>query len=187
MRNIYTRGDLKLVSTLRQSGVVVVNMAPQTKTTHIFNGRIVDPSTGECPHILGSNWTPFTELETTHFFHTFISATPEAYTVTVRLPACVSRYIRVQKHNKVLAVVAKAVARRRWTDAREGVHVHEQWRVYWRVFYLPKQCDAGGISAWYGSDSMRVVVPRRAGMLYRAINWIEERLWMRRSRTVNTI
>ncbi|KAJ2784454.1 hypothetical protein GGI15_002255 [Coemansia interrupta] len=187
MDKLYKQGETKSVSSLRHEGIVVVNMAPYTETRHVLNGHIVDPQSATCQHIDDSDWNPFYQLETPTFFHTFVSESPEAYTLTVTLPSYITRYIRVQRHNRVLAVVGKAMARRQWTDAKEGENVHELWRVYWRLFHLPMQCDVRGVRAWYDAEGMRVVVPRRQGSVFRAVNWVEERLWTRRARTVSVI
>ncbi|KAJ1721232.1 hypothetical protein LPJ53_004216 [Coemansia erecta] len=196
MDKLYKQDETKSVSSLRHEGIVVVNMAPYTETRHVFNGHIVDPQSSGCQHIDDADWNPFYQLETPTFFHTFVSETQDAYTVTVTLPSYITRYIRVQRHNRVLAVVGKAMARRQWTDAKKnknegveegGENVHELWRVYWRLFHLPIQCDVRGIRAWYGGEGMRVVVPKRQGRVFRAVNWVEERLWTRRARTVSVI
>ncbi|KAJ2360423.1 hypothetical protein IW150_007508, partial [Coemansia sp. RSA 2607] len=101
---LYKQGETKSVSTLRHEGIVVVNMAPYTETRHVFNGHIVDPNSDSCAHIDSSDWNPFAALETPLFFHTFVSESASAYTVTVTLPAYITRYIRVQRHSRVLAV-----------------------------------------------------------------------------------
>ncbi|KAJ2885005.1 hypothetical protein IWW38_005363 [Coemansia aciculifera] len=162
-------------TSLRNEGVVVVNLAPQSQVQHIFNGRLVDPSTGECQHLHECSWDPFLSLETPTFFHTFISESATAYTVTVNLPSYISRYIRVQRSDRTLAVVGKAMARRQWSDGR--VNVHELWKVYWRLFRIPVQCDLNALRAWYALDTMKVVIPRRLSILYRTLNWAEVRLW----------
>ncbi|KAJ2557673.1 hypothetical protein GGH95_005121 [Coemansia sp. RSA 1836] len=182
---MYLIGQTKASTTsLRNEGVVVVNLAPDSQVQHIFNGRIVDPSTGECAHLHECSWDPFPSLETATFFHTFISESATEYTVTVSLPSFISRYIRVQRTDRTLAVVGKAMARRHWSDCsssnsrgRPSDNEHEQWKVYWRLFRLPVQCDLNGIRAWYGVDAMRVVIPRRSSIMYKALNWAEERMW----------
>ncbi|KAJ2751186.1 hypothetical protein GGH94_002682 [Coemansia aciculifera] len=182
---MYLIGNTKTSTTsLRNEGVVVVNLAPSSQVQHIFNGRIVDPLSGECAHLHECSWDPFLALETATFFHTFISETSTEYTVTVNLPSYISRYIRVQRSDRTLAVVGKAMAQRRWRDGGGG-NVHELWKVYWRLFKVPVQCDLDGIRAWYGVDTIRVVVPRRVGIVYKLLHWAEERVWAGR-RSVQT-
>ncbi|KAJ1822753.1 hypothetical protein LPJ75_000248 [Coemansia sp. RSA 2598] len=188
MTRLYKQGEIRSVSTLRHEGIVVVNMPPFSETRHVFNGRVVEPNSESCMHISECSWNPFYQLETPNFFHTFVSETPEAYIITITMPSYISRYIRVQKGNRVLAVVGKAMARRQWTDAKDDTtNVHEQWKVYWRIFHMPFQCNVRQIKAWYGQDHIKVIVPRRNGIVYRAVNWVEERLWTRRARTINIL
>ncbi|KAJ2598318.1 hypothetical protein GGF39_002701 [Coemansia sp. RSA 1721] len=188
MSKLYKQGETRSVSTLRHEGIVVVNMAPYSETRHVFNGRVVEPNSESCVHIHECSWNPFYQLETPNFFHTYVSDTDEAYTITITMPSYISRYIRIQKGNRVLAVVGKAMAKRQWTDAKtENTNVHEQWKVYWRIFHLPFQCNVGQIKAWYGQDHIKVIVPRRSGIVYRAVNWVEERLWTRRARTIDLV
>ncbi|KAJ2122714.1 hypothetical protein GGH19_000883 [Coemansia sp. RSA 1807] len=161
---------------LRSEGVVVFRMSPHTEVRHIFDGTVIsdtfDIRIHEC------NWNPFVQLETRDLFHTTITSSRDAYTITVHLPSYISRYIRVQQTERVLAIVGKAVARRQWHDKREQqMHVHEQWKTYWRLFRVPVQCDLRKVRALYGDTSMTVVVPKRSGWAYRAANWLELRLW----------
>ncbi|KAJ1816733.1 hypothetical protein IWW57_000080 [Coemansia sp. S610] len=172
---MYLIGNTKTSTTsLRNEGVVVVNLAPSSQVQHIFNGRIVDPLT--CAHLHECTWDPFHALETATFFHTYISETPAEFTVVVNLPSYISRYIRVQRGDRTLAVVGKAMAQRRWRDGKAG-NVHELWKVYWRLFRVPVGCDLDGVRAWYGVDTLRVVVPRKTGWLHRLLGWGEARLW----------
>ncbi|KAJ2740171.1 hypothetical protein GGI20_005947 [Coemansia sp. BCRC 34301] len=172
---MYIIGQTRASTTsLRNEGVVVVNQAPESQVQHIFNGHIEDPNT--CVHLQECTWDPFPALETATFFHTFISESPAAYTVTVNLPSFISRYIRIQRTDRTLAIVGKAMARRQWSD-QKSANVHELWKVYWRLFRIPAQCDLDSVRAWYGTDTVRVVIPRRLSLVYRAINWAEERLW----------
>lgn len=156
-------------------------MAPYVEIQHIFNGHIVDPGSEDCQHLDDCDWNPFMALETPEFFHTYISSTPDEYVVHVKLPSFISRYIRVQKNNRTLAIVGKAMAKRQWTDDENGsrqkpkVNIHEQWKVYWRLFKIPLQCDLGDIRAWYGLNDMRVTIPRRNTWAYRFLNRIEDR------------
>ncbi|KAJ1999806.1 hypothetical protein GGI04_004417 [Coemansia thaxteri] len=166
-------------ASLRNDGIVVVSLAPSAQIQHIFNGRLVDPASGECAHLHQCDWDPFAALETPAFFRTFIAESPDAYTVTVSLPSFISRYIRVQPNTRTVAIVAKAMARRQWADTSDH-NVHELWKVYWRLFRVPVHCDLKAVRALYGSDELRVVVPRRSSPLFRAINWAEERLWVAR-------
>ncbi|KAJ2303990.1 hypothetical protein H4S02_003072 [Coemansia sp. RSA 2611] len=160
---------------LRSEGVVVVEQPPQTEVRHIFNGKVQDSGHA---HIDECNWNPFVQLEHDGFFRTYITQTRGTYTITVQLPEYISRYIRVQQGGRVLAVVAKAVARRQWHDAHEQrTNVHEQWKTYWRLFRVPVQCDLRKVRALYGESAMTILVPRRNGWAYRMANWVEQRVW----------
>ncbi|KAJ2358522.1 hypothetical protein IWW50_000952 [Coemansia erecta] len=152
-------------------------MAPHTEVRHIYNGKMVTPDSSDA-HIHECNWNPFVQLEAHDLFNTSINSSTGSYTITVRLPEYISRYIRVQQSERVLAVVGKAVARRQWHDAHaQRTNVHEQWKTYWRLFRIPVQCDLRRIRALYGETSMTIVVPKRKGRVYRLGNWIEKRLW----------
>ncbi|KAJ2611523.1 hypothetical protein EV177_003440 [Coemansia sp. RSA 1804] len=126
----------KSATSLRKNGVVIANVPPNTEVRHIFNGLVVnaaDINDPNCRHVDDCNWNPFKALETEKFFYTYIDSTPENYSIIVHMPEYVSRYMRVQKSNRVLAIVGKAMAQRKWAD-KEQVNVHELWKVYWRLF-----------------------------------------------------
>ncbi|KAI9501163.1 hypothetical protein GGI25_000608 [Coemansia spiralis] len=167
----------KSATSLRDKGVVVVRMAPKTEIRHLFNGRVVDPKSNDpqCVHIHDCNWNPFAQLETSDFFCTFVEETPESYIIVVQMPSYISRYIRVQKNGRIMAIVGKAMAQRKWKD-KGAVNVHEQWKVYWRLFRVPVQCSVGEIRTCYEKDRMVVVVPRRTKWMYRAADWVERRV-----------
>ncbi|KAJ2785856.1 hypothetical protein H4R18_000245 [Coemansia javaensis] len=168
-------------ASLRNDGVVVVRMSPHAETRHIYNGMVVaDERTQRDLH--ECNWDPFAQLELADdFFHTYISATSAAYMIVVRLPDYIARSIRVQRAERLLAVVGKAVARRQWTDAsRPAPNVHEVWRVYHRLFRIPVQCDIARVRALYGESSLTVVVPRRDSWRFRLAHWAESHVWHQR-------
>ncbi|KAJ1732725.1 hypothetical protein LPJ61_001914 [Coemansia biformis] len=161
---------------LRNEGVVVVKMAPHTETRHIYNGMVADEHA--LADIHECNWNPFAQLEAGDFFHTYISETNGAYTIVARLPEYISRYIRVQRNERILAVVGKAVARRQWSDtSKQRTNVHELWKVYHRLFKIPIQCDMGRVRVLYGETSLTVVVPRRDSWVYRLAHRAEVHLW----------
>ncbi|KAJ2081168.1 hypothetical protein H4R24_002551 [Coemansia sp. RSA 988] len=163
---------------LQDKEPIVIENAAQIQTRHIFNGIVVEKGEDVEAHIHDCNWNPFDELEEVGIFHTRISVTERAYTIVVELPECMVRYIQVQRESRELAVVGKAMARRQWTDAKSEIdNVHEMWRVYWRRFSIPLQCDPRLIHALYGQHSVTIVVPRRIMWIYRLANWMEVRLW----------
>ncbi|PIA16167.1 hypothetical protein COEREDRAFT_87141 [Coemansia reversa NRRL 1564] len=155
--------------------VIVIELAAQNQTRHIFNGIVVEKGEDAEAHIQECNWNPFEKLESADFFYTSISVTNSAYRVVAKLPESMVRYIQVQHKRRELAVVGKAMARRQWTDVNSEVYtnIHELWRVHWRNFRIPLQCDPDSIYALYGEDSVTVVVPRRTTWVYRLINWTE--------------
>ncbi|KAI8321367.1 hypothetical protein GQ54DRAFT_183333 [Martensiomyces pterosporus] len=171
--------DQRPSASLRDKGTVVVSLPPYSETQHLFNGSIADPNDEGCAETHAScNWDPFRQLETPKFFHTFISETPEVYRITVSLPCYISRYVRVEKSSRVLAIVGKAMARRQWRDiAKRQDNVHEQWKIYWRLFRVPLHADIGEIKAEYDADFMRVFIPRRGTVFYRAVGKLEEWMW----------
>ncbi|KAJ2401793.1 hypothetical protein GGI23_001159 [Coemansia sp. RSA 2559] len=166
----------KSATSLRTNGVVVASIPPNTEVRHIYNGTIVDASDindPNCRHIDGCNWNPFKALETDSFFYTYIDSTPDKYTITIHMPAYISRYIRVQKNSRVLAIIGKAMAQRKWND-KELTNVHEQWKVYWRLFRIPLQCNIVAITARYEADRIVVAVPRRTAWPYKLAAWAEK-------------
>ncbi|KAJ1901745.1 hypothetical protein LPJ81_003702, partial [Coemansia sp. IMI 209127] len=163
-------------TSLRTDGVVVASIPPNTEVRHIYNGTIVDVSDindPNCRHIDGCNWNPFKALETDSLFYTYIDSTPDKYTITIHMPAYISRYIRVQKNSRVLAIIGKAMAQRKWKD-KEHTNVHEQWKVYWRLFRIPLQCNIVAITARYEADRIIVSVPRRTAWPYKLAAWAEK-------------
>ncbi|KAJ2557371.1 hypothetical protein EV175_001387 [Coemansia sp. RSA 1933] len=168
----------KSATSLRTNGVVVAAIPPNTEVRHIYNGTIVDVSDINdpyCRHVDDCNWKPFEALETDSFFYTYIDSTAESYTITIHMPACISRYIRVQKDSRVLAIIGKAMAQRKWRD-KEQTNVHEQWKVYWRLFRIPLQCSIVRITARYKEDRIIVTVPRRTAWPYRLAAWAEKHI-----------
>ncbi|KAJ1954345.1 hypothetical protein GGI12_005807, partial [Dipsacomyces acuminosporus] len=157
-------------------------LQPFSKTQHIFNGSIADPYNGTCAEIHAScNWDPFLELETPTFFHTYITESDTHYTIHVALPCYISRFIRVEKGKRRLAIIGKAMARRQWRDfAKKRDNVHEQWKTYWRLFCVPLHADISRITAEYEEETVRVVIPRRTTLLYRIVNKAEAWMWTSR-------
>ncbi|KAJ1665796.1 hypothetical protein IW140_006507 [Coemansia sp. RSA 1813] len=166
----------KSATSLRTNGIVVASIPPNTEVRHIYNGTIVDATDINdpyCRHVDDCNWNPFEALETDSFFYTYVDSTSDSYTITVLMPAYISRYIRVQKSNRVLAIIGKGMAQRKWQD-KERVNVHEMWKVYWRLFRIPFQCNIIEITACYEADRIIVTVPRRTAWPYRLAAWTEK-------------
>ncbi|KAJ2686199.1 hypothetical protein H4R19_006733 [Coemansia spiralis] len=163
-------------ASLRNEGVVVVRMAPHIETRHIYNGMVANEHA--LADIHECNWNPFAQLESGDFFHTYISESSSAYIIVARVPDYLSRYIRIQRNDRMLAVVGKAVARRQWTDgSKQRENVHEVWKIYHRLFRIPIQCDMSRVRALYGETSLTVVVPRRESWPFRVARWAEMHAW----------